>query len=45
MTTILDGDTSSVLIGSGDSQVIINVKQLKTVSWLRSREEHSLRIA
>jgi hypothetical protein len=32
MTTMLDEDTSSVSIGSGDSQVIINVKQLKTVS-------------
>jgi hypothetical protein len=41
---MLDGDTSSVSIGSGDSQVIINVKQLKTVSWLRLREENSLRI-
>jgi len=38
MTTALDEETSSIVIGSGKDQVSINVQQSKTVSYLRSKE-------
>ena len=35
MATTLDEDTPSIVIGSGDNRVAVNLKQLKTVSYVR----------
>jgi hypothetical protein len=38
ITTMLDEDTSSIVIGADNNQVSINIKQLKTVSDLILKE-------
>ncbi len=36
---MFDGNTSSIVIGSGNNQVAINIQQLKNVSNEKSKEK------
>ncbi len=40
MKTMLDEDIPSIVVGSGDNRVTINLKQIKPVSYMRYKKEY-----